>query len=92
MVGPVESIELPPVNYEIRQGSQLAQVLTRDELRHTVWAALSGRVIETNSENQDLCESSGGHAAGKNWLVKIIPENLESESLNLAAENADQGA
>jgi DNA-binding response OmpR family regulator len=92
MVGPIESIELPPVNYEIRQGSQLAQVLTRDELRHTVWAALSGRVIEINPDVQTLCEPSGGDAAGKNWLVRIIPENLESESMNLAADTAGRCA
>jgi DNA-binding response OmpR family regulator len=91
MVGPVEAVELPPVNYEIRQGSQLAQVQTRDELRHTVWAALSGRVIEINPNAQSLIELSGNEPAGKNWFVRIIPENLESESLNLAAETVGQG-
>ncbi len=87
ILGPIENIELPAVNDEIRQGSLLAHVLTRDELTHTVWSALSGRVIELNSSVQSSSESVQRDPMGEGWLVRITPEDLETELENLSLKS-----
>ncbi len=87
ILGPIEDVELPDVNDEIRQGSRLAHVLTRDELRHTVWSALSGRVIELNAAVQASWEGIQRDPMGEGWLVRITPEDLESELVNLSASS-----
>lgn len=87
ILGPIENVELPAINDEIRQGSLLAHVLTRDGLRHTVWSALSGRVIELNGVVETDCESVQRDPMGEGWLVRITPEDLENELGNLSARS-----
>lgn len=85
VLGPIDSIELPELNDEIRQGSLLAHVVARDELRHTVWSALSGRVVELNPRVEKDCDSVQQDPTGEGWLVRIVPEDLENELGNLSA-------
>jgi CheY-like chemotaxis protein len=85
MTGRIESIELPVANNDIRQGSQLAQMLAADEMRHTVCAALSGRVIQVNPELAADCEVLNRDPMGDGWLVRLMPDNLETELANLTA-------
>jgi glycine cleavage system H protein len=85
VLGPIDNIELPEVNDEIRQGSLLAHVVTRDELRHAVWSALSGRVLELNPAIEKDCEAVQRDPSGEGWLVRIVPEDLEGELGNLSA-------
>ncbi len=82
-VGRIVQIELPAVNDEIWQGSSLAQLLSEDQIKHTAWAALSGRIIKRNAtlaQNPDLLNRDPW---GGGWLVQIIPDNLASELINL---------
>ncbi len=85
MIGRIENIELPALNDEIRQGSLLAYVVAQDELRHAVWSALSGRIVELNPAMQPDCELVRRDPMGEGWLVRILPDNLENELLNLSS-------
>jgi CheY-like chemotaxis protein/glycine cleavage system H lipoate-binding protein len=82
-VGRIMQIDLPAVNDEIRQGSALAQLVSEDQIKHTAWAALSGRIIQSNAtlaQNPDLLNRDPW---GDGWLVQIAPDNLASELVNL---------
>jgi len=85
VVGPIEQIDLPPLHSELYQGGLLAQIQARDELKHTVWSALSGRVIATNSQAKDIINSPGRHMPESEWLAQIVPGSLESEIRNLSS-------
>ena len=76
------TIELPAVNEEILQGRRCARILTSKELVHTVWAPLSGRVVEANSA---LTRGNRRDAeiTARTWLVRIVPTDLEGELSNL---------
>ena len=78
----VRTVELPAVNEEILQGRRCARFLTSKELAHTVWAPLSGRVVETNPELTSGDLPDGGITA-PTWLLRIVPTDLEGELPNL---------
>ena len=84
IVGPIERIELPSVNGEVYQGGLLAQLLAKDELKHSVWSALSGRVLSVNPEGYDNFAPLAADPWSAAWLVRIAPSNLENEVLNLS--------
>ncbi|MGD0308557.1 MAG: response regulator [Acidobacteriota bacterium] len=88
LVGRISRVELPSVNDEVRQGGPLAQVVAQDEMRHTAWSALSGRIIAVNHFAQEIREPPNGDPLGDSWLVRIIPDNLESEMMNLSIERS----
>jgi glycine cleavage system H protein len=79
----IEQLELPEINDELRQGSLLAQITSEDQLKHTVWAALGGRVIERNSELEQNPGLLNRDPWVSGWLVRIIPDNLQNELINL---------
>lgn len=84
-VGRIRDIELPVVNSEIRQGGPLLQIAAGDGLNHTVWSALSGRVIETHSEDCRSSEGCANEGTAGGVLVRVAPENLDGELMNLSA-------
>jgi CheY-like chemotaxis protein len=82
-VGNILQVELPQLNDALRQGGVLARAMAEDQMIHTVWSALSGRVIEPNrnvEKNPDLLNCD---PLGSGWLARIIPDNLENELANL---------
>jgi DNA-binding response OmpR family regulator len=84
VIGRIEGIELPLVHEEVRQGSLLARLTTEDELRHAVWAALSGRVVDVNPAVERDCDLVRRDPMGEGWLVRIVPDNLEIELTHLS--------
>jgi FixJ family two-component response regulator/glycine cleavage system H lipoate-binding protein len=85
IVGRIDQIELPAINEELRQGGLLAQFVAQDDLKHTAWSALSGRVVAINPLLQKGGESLSICPLGNAWLVRIAPSNLETELTNLSA-------
>jgi CheY-like chemotaxis protein/glycine cleavage system H lipoate-binding protein len=81
--GRIRTLNLPAVNEEILQGRRCARIVNSKERVHTVWAPLSGRVVETNS-----ALTFGSHGSAEmtvpTWLVRIVPSDLEDELLNLS--------
>jgi CheY-like chemotaxis protein/glycine cleavage system H lipoate-binding protein len=88
LVGRISHVDLPSVNDELRQGGPLAQVVAQDEMKHTAWSALSGRIIAVNPLAQETREPPNSDPLGDSWLVRIIPDNLESEIMNLSSESS----
>jgi CheY-like chemotaxis protein len=82
-IGTVQQINFPPLHELVIQGNVLGRIGTDRRLTHTVWAPLSGKVIEINRqiERNGSLVSSDPFLQG--WLVRIIPTNLEAELLNL---------
>jgi len=88
LVGRISHVDLPSVNDELRQGGPLAQVVAQDEMKHTAWSALSGRIIAVNPLAKGTREPPNSDPLGDSWLVRIIPDNLESEMMNLSSESS----
>ncbi len=82
-VGLIAQIELPAVNDEIRQGGLLAQIVAQDEMKHTAWAALGGRVIEVNRHVRENPQLLNRDPMDSGWLVRMVPDNLENDLANL---------
>ena len=85
LAGGIRGIELPVVNSEIRQGGPLLQIVADDGLSHTVWSALSGRVISTHSGDSGLAGGYAEEGDAGGVLVRVAPDNLDSELMNLSA-------
>jgi glycine cleavage system H lipoate-binding protein len=62
----------------------LAQITSEDQLKHTVWAALGGRVIEQNSKLKQTPDLLNRDPWVSGWLVRIVPDNLENDLANLS--------
>jgi CheY-like chemotaxis protein len=92
IVGPIAKIELPPLHSELYQGGLLAQVYAEDELRHTVWSALGGRVIAVNSHADEIFRTESADPSGSGWLVRMVPGRLERELVNLSSSHPGAGA
>jgi FixJ family two-component response regulator/glycine cleavage system H lipoate-binding protein len=82
-VGPVIQVELPALHGELYQGGLLAQAYAQDELKHTVWSALGGRVVAVNPLAKEIFQPGAAGHWETGWLVRVIPGKLESELLNL---------
>jgi CheY-like chemotaxis protein len=83
IIGDIQRVDFPPINEEISQGSVCVQITTKQHLVHTVWAPLSGRVIEYNRDIEQNAHLIHTDPFFQGWLVRIIPTNLESELVNL---------
>jgi len=88
LVGRIIRVDLPSVNDELRQGGLLAQMTAQDEMKHTAWSALSGRVIAINGLAHETREPPNADLPDDSWLVRIIPDNLEKELMNLSIERS----
>ena len=83
IVGEIVQVELPTLHHQIQQGNRLGELAASDLFRHTIWSALSGRVIERNQEVESDPSLLNRDPWGRGWLVRIIPNNLKSELANL---------
>jgi len=61
----------------------LVELAAADHLRHPVWSALSGRVIERNPQIEGDPSLLNRDPWRRGWLVRILPDNLKNESANL---------
>lgn len=82
-IGAIKKIELPFSNTGIWQGNLCVRIISRSELIHMVWAPLSGKVVEINTEVEKNADLINSDPYGDGWLLKIIPTNLENELKNL---------
>lgn len=79
----IETVELPELGAELRQGGRLVNVLTADGLAHSLWSPLSGRVLARNDLLRDRPESLRDAEDGAPWVVRIRPADLDGELPNL---------
>lgn len=79
----IRSIEFPDIDTLIWQGNSCAKIIAQKHLVHTVWAALSGKVVAINHEIEKKPNLINTDPLNYNWLIKIIPTNLENELENL---------
>jgi len=82
-INPIESIELPDVDAELRQGGRLVRLLTTDGMAHTVWSPLGGRVSVCNQRLEEQPELLRDDPSGEGWIVRILPTDLNAELVNL---------
>ena len=78
-MGEIQSIELPETNTFIWQANSCAKITAHQHLIHTVWAPLSGEVIEINHELGNDPNLINRAPFSHGWLIKIIPTNLANE-------------
>ena len=83
IIGDIKHITLPLANEQIVQGAVLAQIYTEDHYIHTIWAPLSGRVIDTRQEIKSSRNLINKDLFSQDWLISMIPTNLEEEIPNL---------
>jgi DNA-binding response OmpR family regulator len=83
IVGQIVQVELSVLHDQIQQGSRLVELGAADQLRHTVWSALSGRVVERNHLVEADPSLLNLDPWERGWLVRIIPNNLTNELANL---------
>lgn len=82
-IGDIKHIKLPLANEQVVQGEALTQIHTEDHYIHTIWAPLSGRIIDIRQNiksNNNLIDKD---IFFQDWLVSMIPTNLEEEIPNL---------
>ncbi len=82
--GNIAQVELPNVNDQLQQGNLLARLTAADEMTHTVWSALSGRVVGLNQRVQENPQLLERDPFGEGWLLRLLPDNLENEMMNLS--------
>lgn len=83
IIGQIMRLEWFILDDQVQQGGRLAELAAADQLRHPVWAALSGRVLERNHEVETDPSLLNRDPWGRGWLVRIIPNNLKNELANL---------
>jgi len=83
IVGRIVQVEVAAPHGEVQQGSRLVEVGAADQLRHTVWSALSGRLIERNPQVEADASLLNRDPWGSGWLVRILPDSLDIEIANL---------
>ncbi len=77
--GKIQTIYLPSVGDEIRQGSVYFQIFSSDLRTQAVLSPLNGTVVEVNNlvlKNPDIALQD---PYGEGWLIKIKPSNFESD-------------
>ncbi len=83
-VGEILYIDLPLEDDEIEQGGVCARVTSKERRIHKLWAPISGKVVEVNSELDKEASLASSDPYGKGWLLRVEPSNLEEELKSLA--------
>ncbi|UCD84151.1 MAG: response regulator [Deltaproteobacteria bacterium] len=86
--GEILYIDLPLEDEEIEQGGVCARVTSKERRIHKLWAPISGKVVEVNSELDKEASLASSDPYGKGWLMRIEPSNLEEE-LKILARGKD---
>lgn len=87
-VGEIIYIDLPLEDEEIEQGGVCARVTSKERRIHKLWAPISGKVVEVNSELDKKASLASSDPYGKGWLIRVEPSNLEEE-LKILARGKD---
>lgn len=78
-IGRIQSLYLPEIGDELRQGSVYLQVFTTDMRSHPVLAPLSGQVVAVNESVQSDPATLLDDPYGKGWLIRLKPSRFEHE-------------
>jgi len=78
-VGNIQSIHLPNVGDELRQGGVFLQIISADLQSHSLLAPLSGFVVEVNQKVIDNPESALQDPYGEGWLIRLKPSKFDYE-------------
>lgn len=79
-VGKIQTVYLPTVGDEIRQGGVYLQIFSSDLRSHTVISPLSGDVVEVNQKVIDDPSAALEDPYGDGWLIRIKPSRFEFET------------
>lgn len=82
-VGKVQTVYLPSVGDEIRQGSVYFQIFSSDLRTQSIVSPLSGVVVEVNEKVLKDPQIAFLDPYGDGWLVKIRPSNFEEDMKTL---------
>jgi glycine cleavage system H protein len=81
--GKIQTIYLPSVGDEIRQGSVYFQIFSSDLRTQSILSPLSGTVVEVNKAVLDNPDVALQDPYGEGWLIKIKPSNFEADMKTL---------
>jgi FixJ family two-component response regulator/glycine cleavage system H lipoate-binding protein len=82
-IGKIQTVYLPSVGDEIRQGSVYFQIFSSDLRAQSIYSPLSGVVVEVNEAVLKNPEIAVMDPYGEGWLVKIKPHNFEQDMKTL---------
>jgi len=82
-VNPIDRIDFPEIDVELRQGGRLVSLLTADGFTHNAWSPLGGLVVACNESLRERPDALRDDPSGAGWLVRIQPANLNAELANL---------
>jgi CheY-like chemotaxis protein len=78
-IGRIQTVYLPSVGDELRQGSIYFQVFSTDLRSQSLLSPLSGIVTHINDEIYNSPNELLEDPYGKGWLMKLKPTNLDEE-------------
>ncbi len=82
-LGTVVNIELPNAGALLTQGKACVAIETDDDLKHYLFAPLSGSVLEVNPKIAEDAALAGRQPEGNGWLLRMEPLDPEEELKNL---------
>jgi glycine cleavage system H lipoate-binding protein len=78
-IGRIQTIHLPTVGDELRQGGVYLQLFSADLRSHVVLSPLSGTVIGVNEDVRNNPEIIKSDPYDSGWLVRLKPTRFEQE-------------
>lgn len=78
-IGRIQTVYLPSVGDEIRQGSVYLQIFSTDLRSHNVLSPLSGNVVDVNQKVIDDPATALEDPYGDGWLIRLKPSKFEFE-------------
>jgi CheY-like chemotaxis protein len=78
-IGRIETVYLPSVGDELRQGGEYLQIFSTDMRSHSIPSPLTGVIVEVNQKILDDPASALQDPYGEGWLVKLKPSRFEEE-------------
>lgn len=78
-VGKIQTVYLPSVGDELRQGSVYFQVFSSDLRSQSLLSPLSGTVIEINEIVSKDPNTALQDPYGSGWLIRLLPSNFDEE-------------
>lgn len=82
-MGKIQTVYLPSVGDEIRQGGIFFQIFSSDLRTQSIYAPVSGTVVEVNQKVIENPEIAVEDPYGEGWLVKLRPSNFEGDMKTL---------
>jgi len=78
-IGRIQTIYLPSIGDEVRQGSVYLQIFSTDLRSHNVLSPLSGMVTDVNQRVIDAPARALEDPYGDGWLIRLKPSKFEFE-------------